>query len=296
MLEHGRTWVVMPFVDLWEEFTRAAAGDVLGQTAPTRLLLVSNGSIGETVAAQRWLAERGSHLDRSAMLWYFAPMLTLSQVWNRALEMVWKGGGERALVVNNDLRLPRQLLEHLHRAMDETGALFTSAINVMDASRFGKGDWASNAEEWVGGELPFPDLSSRGGPDYSCFLISRECHERFPFDDRFTYCNDLDHHRRVMLAGEGRRIFSVCVPYLHFASQTIRRRPELAKVADQHRAIYAEKWGGGVNAETFLEPYTEPSRVVRDDWAYGRVAKPPVTTPELQQRVHEEELPGGGHA
>lgn len=270
------TWVVMPFIDLWYEFTQQAAVDVLGQTAPRRLLLVDNGS-GELdrVAADAWLQARGSWNKRDAMIWHHDPPLpTLDATWNRALEAAWEAGAERALVVNNDVRLPATTLEHLERAMAETGALFVSAVNVGEDGfgEHGRDGWSH----------PYPDTHPgvRGGPDYSCFLISKECHQRFPFDPQFTYCGDLDHHRRIMLAGEGKRIFGVCVPYLHYASRTIRKHPRLALVGDEHRRLYAEKWGGPVNQEVFTEPYNSGSPIVAD------VAKPR-TTPELQRACQE---------
>ncbi len=148
------------------------------------------------------------------------------------------------LVPNNDVRLHPQTLRLLLQAIHNYGnALFVSAVN---AGR------ATEPYEW--------DLASRGGPDYSCFLISKECFEKYPFDPELTYCSDLDHHRRILLAGEGDRIFSVNVPYHHLASQTIKTLPEeKARVyreqADAHRAYYSRKWGGGCNAETFAEPF-----------------------------------------
>jgi hypothetical protein len=258
-----KTWVIMPFVDLWYAYTLHAAVDVLTQTSPCRLLLVDNGSgEGDAAAADDWLDIRGSWVDHTAMIWHHKPALTLSAAWNAALRAAWAAGCDRALVVNNDIRLHAHTLELLHNAMDETGGLFVSAVNV--AERFD-----------AKARLDPIDFSSRGGPDYSCFLISKECHNRFPFDEQFTYCNDLDHHRRIMLEGEGKRIFSVCVPYLHYASRTINSHPELARQADRHRELYREKWGGPVNEERWLQPYAHVDVTAGDG--------PPVTTPELQR-------------
>jgi hypothetical protein len=279
------TWVVMPFVDLFHEFTLQAACDVLAQTSSCRLLLIDNGSGDrDRRAAGEWvrLHHEGAGGDasrRKLLLWHHAPPLpTLDATWNRALEAAWEAGAERALVVNNDVRLHRQTLELLERAMDDTGALFVSAVNV--GEKFQEG-----AEE-----VAPADWASRGGPDYSCFLISRECHEKFPFDPQFTWAGDLDHHRRVMLAGEGKRIFSVCVPYLHFASRTMNKSEEAQKrygrLADEHRALYREKWGGGVNEERWLVPYGGGPETVKlaeaEPNPFG-----PVTTPELQRACLE---------
>ena len=122
-----------------------------------------------------------------------------------------------------------------------------------------------------------------GGPDFSCFLISRACHERFPFDQHFipAYCEDVDLHRRILLADEGRRIYSINVPFLHYGSGTLktvdvktRERIE-RQTATIARAHYEKKWGGPVNAERFTVPFgggfSEPD------------AADHVTTPELQE-------------
>lgn len=267
-MDREKPWVIMPFVDLWYAYTLKAAGDVLTQTAPCRLLLVDNGSgVADAQEADAWLAVRGSWVDHQALIWHHNPPLTLSASWNAALRAAWAAGAERALVVNNDVRLHRRTLELLLRAMDDTGALFVSAVNVGEAFTGTDTD------------LDLPNWDSRGGPDYSCFLISREGHQTYPFDEQFTYCNDLDHHRRMMLSGDGRRIFSVCVPYLHYASKTINRHPEFVKVAELHRELYAKKWGGPVNEEKWVMAY-EPVDPLVDLWA---TTGKPITTPELQR-------------
>lgn len=282
--EREPIFVVMPFVDLWDEYTRQAAEDALAQSVPTRLILVSNGSRDEEkMKALEWMAARPQ--PGRTEIWHYRPALTLSEVWNAALKGVFSGGADRVLVVNNDLRLPGQLLEHLSAAMDETKALFVSAVNVQHPDgKFARGEAAVDADEWVRCKFMKPELTSRGGPDYSCFLISRECWERYPFDSQFTYCNDLSHHRRIMLGGEGDRIFGIAVPYLHFASKTVQAHPELHTIANSHRKLYAEMWGGPVNEEKWNSPYAgAPPR----DGAC-------TTTPDLQRhRCGGRHLDGG---
>jgi hypothetical protein len=115
------------------------------------------------------------------------------------------------------------------------------------------------------------NAGQKGGPDFSCFLISRACHDRFQFDEAFTPCflEDLDYHRRLMLAGEGARIFGVALPYLHYGSMTLKTIPNRAQVEAAivagSRAYYRKKWGGDCNQETFLQPFgggwSEPAKV-----------------------------------
>jgi hypothetical protein len=261
-------WIIMPFVDLWEEYTRQAAEDCLTQEGvEPRLLLIANDcSDRDIVEANRWvLGRRGK-----ALIWNHRPALpALGSTWNVALRNCWEAGASEALVVNNDVRLHPQTLSLLSRYRGVKDALFVSAVGVTEDQ------WPTDTEKWSG---------TRGGPDYSCFLISKECHERFPFDPELTYCNDLDHHRRIMLAGEGERIFSVNVPYLHYASKTLEelkdrgKAKRLAEAADAHRAYYARKWGGGPNEETWAQPLLPPgsapdTRDVRTSTLFEEVRK-----------------------
>jgi hypothetical protein len=137
------------------------------------------------------------------------------------------------------------------------------------------------------------EVVSKGGPDFSCFLISRACHERFQFDEHFTpaFLEDLDYHRRLMLAGEGARIFSVNLPYLHYGSltlKTVSNRAQIeAAIMAGSRTHYREKWGGDCNAEQWYIPFghgqgpcDDPQPLV-EQWQ----ARCGPTTPELQAWV-----------
>jgi hypothetical protein len=218
--------------------TLDAANDVLDQEGVnTRLLLVANDCTDETLRIMEGYC-RGSE---RVLLWNHRPALpALGATWNRALEFCWESGASEVLVANNDLKLAPKTYSLLLEAMRAENALFVSAVNS--------------------GGIPDPyvwDLKAKGGPDFSCFLISNECHQRYPFDSELTYSGDCDTHRRIMLGGEGDRIFSVNVPYNHLGSQTVKSKPHLHEVANQHREYYKRKWGGGgVNQEAFREPFS----------------------------------------
>lgn len=257
-------WVIMPYLGNLDQ-TEQAAYDVLDQSLPdVHLLLIQQG--GDPVALGPGAVTTGR-----AHHWHHDPPLpSLAATWNRALRMVWAGGGTQALVVNNDVRLPRQLYEALAIVQKATQAWFVSACNVGEAA------WTTVPTSL----LPFESqvLFSRGGPDFSCFLITRQCHVNYPFDEGFqpAYCEDLDYHRRLMLDGKGDTIFSVQIPYLHFASGTLKgMTPEARERKEQQinagsRAYYEKKWGGPVNHERWSIPFD--ALTDRDG----------VTTPELQ--------------
>lgn len=226
--------VVIPFRNLWS-MTQVAASDCelqVGDVLAEPIVVVDNMSgYRETSAAVRWI-----NLGRPAARDLIRMPGTVCQLWNAALDVLWKRGFELAWVVNNDVRLNPRTLQTLYAALTEAKALFTSAVGVRDMS-------------WI--EPPSDNidalLANKGGPDYSCFLITKECHRRYRFDDRFTYFGDNDHHHRLKIAGAGSRIFSVNVPYYHKGSQTLEQsedvRAEVAEQFEKHREIFKLKWG-----------------------------------------------------
>jgi hypothetical protein len=262
-------WCLMP-VRNQPERTLAALSDLLAQTVPTQILIVAQG----VDQALRELLEQTAEASADRIfLWSCQPALpSLSAVWNRGLSMIWQTGATEALVVNNDVRLNPVTIGVLQQVRSETDALFVSAVGVQD-------------ETFQATEI---NTTMRGGPDFSCFLITRAGHEKYRFDENFIpcFCEDLDMHRRYMLGGDGSRIFSINLPYLHYASQTLRtmdpaERETVERQIDQNaRAYYARKWGGPVNQERFLVPFQ--SATESDE----------ATTPYLQ--AHPPARRGGG--
>ena len=174
-----------------------------------------------------------------------------------------------ALVVNNDVRLHPRTFEVLRRRMwhDPTFPLFVTGIGVNeedfngDAGKLfndsaGDGRDVDMAEGW------FPTDS--GGPDFSCFLIRREGHEKYPFDEGFipAYHEDNDMHRRYKLGGDTDRIFGCAVPFLHWGSRTVNQSEAFTQKFhgkfQQSADYYKRKWGGDVGEETFDIPFNKP--------------------------------------
>ena len=264
-------WAIVPAIDL-VEMTLDTCEDLLAQSLPTRVLLVDQGSSEGANDRFRQFAE--AHHPR-VVLWGFNPPLpSLSAAWNRGLEFVWATGGEDALVVNSDVRLRPDTASMLRAVQDNQVALFVSAVGVgaMEFEAAAK----SSAAELVG------DLSSLGGPDFSCFLLTKEGHARYPFDEAFipAFMEDCDAHRRYMLGGDGSRIFSVNLPFHHIkgGSRTINQseeaRAKFERLAGIGRAHYQRKWGGPPNQETFIKPFGGAPYAFKG-----------VTNPELQARV-----------
>lgn len=247
-----------------QELTDAAISDVLSQSVPTRLLIVAQDISGPWRDHLQRVAEEA---EGRILVWWHSPTLpSLSASWNAALRFVWSTGAEEALVVNADIRLATDTLARLLEGWQATDALFVSAVAV--------------APEQFLPELPPLNTESRGGPDFSCFLISRACHEMIAFDEQHipAYAEDLTYHRELLLAGEGHRIFSLNIPYLHVGggSGTLKAmdpkdRAALSRRIDGSRAYFAIAWGGPPNHERYAikgDPSSEQDGV---------------TTPELQR-------------
>lgn len=258
-------WILMPILGA-RQYTLAAISDSLSQTLPTRLLLINQGVEEDFREELEGIAEENQ--DRIFLWSHVPPLPSLSATWNRGLRCCWESGADRVLVVNNDVRIDPCTVQVLSTVLDRDQALFVSAVGVT-AEQFQATGFAHALN------APY---DQKGGPDFSCFLISRDGHERYPFDESFipSYCEDLDLHRRFLLGGDGGTIFSVNLPYLHYASGTRKtateaKRQQLDRAVDRgSRAYYARKWGGPVNQERYTIPFDHGSD--RDG----------VTTPELQ--------------
>ena len=274
-------WCIVPVV-AGLDMTEAAIADLLAQSVQTRILIV-NQAVDD--GFREHLEKLSEEYPDRVFVWSHEPTLpSLAATWNCALKFVWGTGGDVAFVVNNDVRLRPDTVEWLQKILTLTNALFVSAVGV-------------TKEQFDPSEgLIFPDdpdadqpKLSKGGPDFSCFLISKECHMRFRFDENFipAFCEDLDYHRRLMLAGEGKRIFSVNLPYLHLASQTLKQVDPLqrerieASINANSRRYYKRKWGGPVNQETFFSPFDEGVQI-----STAGMPNPP-TTPDLQKWSRE---------
>jgi hypothetical protein len=259
-----RHWVIMPFIDCWD-YTEKAIEDVMAQTFPsdgyTQLLLVDNGSSNEVrenldAICPRWLGRIN--------IWHHRPPLpSLAASWNRALDFVWATGALHAWVVNNDVKLHQGTYATLLWAMAKiriksaemwSKAWFISGVGVNE-DEF---DYDAN---YGALEMDTGEGFYKGGPDFSCFVITKQCHEKYRFDEGFipAYFDDNDYHRRMKLGGDGEHIFGVNVPFLHYGSVTIKRSPEViagwAKQFDVARQHYIDKWGGLPGNEKWDRPF-----------------------------------------
>ena len=272
-----RPMVVMPVI-AGSAMTVQAAYDCMAQDVDPQLLILYKGKERQMLENLNWLEIK--YDSRLRVIRH--EFSSLAATWNFGLEECWRGGCSEALVVNNDVRLwpgTFGLLSAVRHAMD---AMLVSGVNT--GKDFYKVDWAKHGPELLASAAQ--GTLTPGGPDFSCFVMSRECHEKYRFDEGFApaYAEDLDLHRRMMLAGDGRKIFGVPVPYDHIdgGSGTLKNlspagRTRLEEQVERvSRKYYERKWGGPVNQERFRAPF-----------GGTMIQVPPseTTTPDLQREV-----------
>lgn len=252
-------WVIMPYLNC-PDMTWQAIEDVLAQSIPVHLLLIDNGSQPDA----RELADIYVRAMNNVLVWHHDPPLpSLSAVWNRALRFVWEAGGDHAWVVNNDARFHPRTYETLLEVQRTTGAFFVSAVSVT-AEQFdptidlhaGLGTVTESRKDGIR-----PEGYSYGGPDFSCYVMTRDCHRWFQFDEGFipAYHEDNDFHRRLQLAGFGDKIFGVNVPFLHYGSGTLQGNDKL-RAGWQPKFVacqdyYRKKWGDLPGREKLQAPF-----------------------------------------
>lgn len=278
------TWAIMPVL-AGPQMTEDALSDLLAGPELTKILIVNQGVDADFRLRLEKIAEE---YEDQILLWNHVPPLpSLSATWNRALRFVWETGGTQALVVNNDVRLNRATIEILSMPIKYRGALFVSAVGVtpeqFDPSIKYHGFVGDRTDEGTIVAEPEEksiEIDQRGGPDFSCFLISKAGHEKYPFDEAYipAYGEDIDMHRRYLLGGDGERIFSINLPFQHERSGTLRnlsdaQRTALERRLGASREYHALKWGGQPGAERFTIPFTPES------------AQDGVTTSDLQAKV-----------
>jgi len=190
---------------------------------------------------------------------HFPSPRSVAESWNFALQYVFNGLGEYALVVNNDV----ELRPDTYRLLVEDGGEFVTAVGVRDRKKIEKRTWESVApdvREYPFYDYPKPDPNAkRPHPDFSCFLIRKSLYEKVgPFDENFkiAFCEDGDYDLRMYAAGV--RAYCIDLPYLHHGSMTVKNA-ELEEVrriqaqAEKNREYFFKKHGVHMGSEEYYK-------------------------------------------
>ena len=152
----------------------------------------------------------------------------VSRGWNAGLDYCFLCGADHVLVIGNDT----VLAPWTYSALLSADVPFVTGVDV--------------------GMNPLPEkpdvfpLSPH--PDFSCFLIRRECWEKVgPFDERMKiYASDCDYHVRAHRLGVP--LWKASVPYNHERSSTLNRatpeeRAEINAQANMDRQVFFNTYG-----------------------------------------------------
>lgn len=240
------------------ELLQGAVRSALDQDVPTSVLIVDNGSTDSTSV---WLQQAGRRDSRISYL-TFMPQHSVSRAWNTALKYLFTWcRAERVLVINQDVVLRPDTV----RWLQAEKAMFVTAVGSADPDSVrptpavavdGQGHLVNSLVDFY--PPPRPD-ATRPHPDFSCFMISRECYERVgPFDESFlgAFAEDADMHVRMHAAG----IHAYCIdlPFWHIGggSQTVKRanpeeRQQICEQADRNRELFKQKHGFAVGSAEY---------------------------------------------
>lgn len=222
--------------------TKKAVKSALDQNVPVDVLVIDNASTDGTA---QWLATRPVATMHTGEQW------ALAKCWNVALKSLWKLGYDRALVLNNDLKIHPSTV----RTLDSMGLPFVTCVSVNTEEQFVEGTAnIPSREELLAGARPHPD--------YSCWLMRREVTDAgcwFNEECYPAYCEDSFHHKKMHDAS----IDAMCVslPFLHYGASTLKdsNPAEARKIregADRNRLLFKKAYGclpGGPGYEELFQ-------------------------------------------
>jgi GT2 family glycosyltransferase len=202
--------------------TKRTVESALAQDMQVTVMVIDNASTDGTC---QYLASKRGLSSIS-----YVEQKSLSACWNAGLRAAWATGHGHALVLNNDV----EIRPDMYRLLLESRRPFVSGVSVLSSNRL------------------YPDTDKsvfRPHPDFSAFLITKECFDKVgPFDESYypAYCEDCDYHIRMHRAG----VVAGCidVPFLHHSSSTLKSaspddRYAIERGAEENRQRFLEKYG-----------------------------------------------------
>lgn len=200
--------------------TRRSFVSVACQDIATSPFIFDNGSSDGTA---EWLSELG--IDCVVL-----PENTgVSHGWNSGLSIAFEEGAKHVLCVGNDTWLAPWVYSEL-LSYDVPFVTGVAVDNMEQANQR-------------------PDrVPLTQNPDFSCFLIRRDCWEKVgPFDERMKhYCSDCDFHVRAHRMGIP--LYKASVAYYHERSSTLNNAPpkeriEIQEQANRDREVFRSIYG-----------------------------------------------------
>ncbi|HEX5426645.1 MAG TPA: glycosyltransferase [Candidatus Acidoferrales bacterium] len=173
--------------------------------------------------------EWAKSIPHPRILTQYRPQIGVSAGWNVELRNLFDNEqADHVLVVNSDTVLPPSLYNQLLAY----GLPFVTGVSVDEMEERGIPERKELVES----------------PDFSCFLIRRDCWQSVgPFDESMSiYASDLDYHLRAWRAGLD--LWNGGIPFVHERSSTLRLaspkdRRLIELQADADREAFYRKWG-----------------------------------------------------
>lgn len=242
-------WIVMPIYNQLA-LTRDAIASCLAQDIAGGVRVLTVIDRGDDGVAQ-WLRAQHPAVEVVA-----APGCGVSKAWNLALDHIFNTlEMEHALVINSDVRLRPDT----YRLLLGDGAGFVTCVGTSSGAKF------------PGGE---PSGRKRPHPDFSAFLIRRECWQRIGrFDERLKiYTSDLDYHIRMHQAGID--AFCIDLPFWHYASGALKHtdvddRERILKQAQLDREAFTVKWGVQAGSPEYYDLFKQSHHEAAREAACG---------------------------
>ncbi|NIV53580.1 MAG: glycosyltransferase [Gammaproteobacteria bacterium] len=231
--------VVMTCRDAWD-YTRAALDSIASEYDLLTIVVDDGSTDGTKDGLEAW--QDGSD-DR--MVLTDPPFDSLAGKWNAGIRKAWEAGCDCVLVTNNDVLFHPETIDRLVERIQDDDVVLVSAHNIegiftesgIPPEFIISGEW--ELEDDIGGEAECPD--------FSCFMLSRECWDIVgDFDERYepAFFEDNDYHERILRKGL-KALNIPSAPYYHYGSITVdqdqseARHERFRKTRDK----FYQKWG-----------------------------------------------------
>ena len=206
---------------------------------------------------------RSEHSLEVFVIPQYRDQLPLAGAWNRGADECWRKKCDFALICNDDILLSPFAIDNMVEALCDL-----SWDGILVSGQNARGLMAPDDVLTVESKFK-PERSITGGPDFACFMITRETVALAGrFDENFypAYFEDNDYHRRIILAGYEASAVPAATMY-HYGSQTqiATGTPVVPSMMfEKNRAYFVQKWGGVPGHETFTVPFNDPTKTIKD--------------------------------
>lgn len=255
-----KTLIIIPVLNLWSDYTIHCLESIAASlNEQFHLVLIDNGSSDDTEAHAPDFA--GRKLPGRMTVIRNAENRGCAGGWNQGVAWGMERGFTYFAILNNDILISPRTIEGLYERAKVGDKMLVSALNVMYELQVPQQvlDINSPANN--------KDASEASHPNFSCFMITRECVEKVGyFDETFfpAYFEDNDYHYRIKLAaGPDAAIATTAAAFVHYGSRTQNQvaggivRGDMFQKNEQY---FVQKWGGVPGQEKWAVPFNDSSK------------------------------------